>query len=465
VAFDREGRYSVGDLANAIGDFDLANAMITPKGLTVIGSPRVESMTLRVSARTPGFAPRVRDDLAKFDFQRVESSDSSTVVVTTSARRIPEKLTTKLPVAGAEFAPFLNPTARINSKDPRVVALAKQIAGEDKDGRSVARKIGEWTYRNLKWKKVESDTVETLASRAADCLEHSELYVALARALGLPARVVTGAALSGGAFGARAWVEVYLGKWGGLDPTWGMVGHVDAADLRFDGRAFTSYAMLNQLELEITSARRAIADYQRDPVRLVKEFYLDPATRDLAFDLSLTAEQALGQGRQWSELDEKQRAAVINAFEKTVNEMWETWKADPPLQPRVLRSEIKAGRASITVLRGEALLRFNLVARDGAWFITEHEIVDDALPEFADAIQGALQPTARRGLVFEYSIENAANHIEQMIAKEGGKPELLLLKSRVLSSKRLEEATQAPDQPESDKTGKPAIDKAESKKT
>src|SRR5262249_20335977 len=146
------------------------------RGLTVTGAPRVESMTLRVSARTPGIAPRVRDDLAKFDFQRVESIDPTTVVVTTSARRIPEKLTTQLPMAGPEFAAFLSPTDRINSKDPRIIALAKQIAGSDTDGRSVARKIGEWTYRNLKWKKVESDTVETLASREADCLEHSELY-------------------------------------------------------------------------------------------------------------------------------------------------------------------------------------------------------------------------------------------------------------------------------------------------
>src|SRR5262249_60891803 len=102
VPFARERRYSLGDVANAIGDLDLANAMITPRGLTVIQSPRVESMTLRVSARTPGIAPRVRDDLAKFDFQRVESSDSSTVVVTTSARRIPKKLTVQLPVTGAE---------------------------------------------------------------------------------------------------------------------------------------------------------------------------------------------------------------------------------------------------------------------------------------------------------------------------------------------------------------------------
>jgi transglutaminase-like putative cysteine protease/tetratricopeptide (TPR) repeat protein len=461
VSFDREGRYSVGDLANGAGDFDLANAMITPKGLTVIQSPRVEAMTLRVTAKTPGVAPRVRDDLAKFNFQRVESSDDSTVVVTSSARRIPEKLTVHLPVmavTGAEFAPFLNPTTRINSKNPQVVALAKQIAGDDKDGRSVARKIGEWTYKNLKWKKVESDSVDTLASREADCLEHSELYVALARALGLPARVVTGAALSGGSFGAHAWVEIYLGKWVELDPTWGLMDHVDATHLRFDGDAFTSYAMLNQIELEITSARRAVADYQRDPIRLVKEFSLDPATRDLAFDLSLAVEQSLGQSR-WEKLDERQRAAVISAFEKTVSEMWETWKAEIPLQPRALQSDVKADRATITLLRGEALLRFTLARRNGAWFITEHEIVDDALPEFADAIQGALQPGSRRGLVFETSIENAARHIEKLIAQEGEKPELLLLKSRVLSSQEIEEAAKTQGESETNKT-EPSKDEA-----
>jgi transglutaminase-like putative cysteine protease/tetratricopeptide (TPR) repeat protein len=454
VAFDREGRYSVGDLSNAIGDFDLANAMITPRGLTIIHSPRVESMTLRVSAKTPGIAPRVSDDLAGFDFQRVESSDSSTVVVTTAARHIPEKLTIQLPVAGADFTQFLNPTARINSNDPSIIALAKQIAGEDRDGRSVARKIGEWTYGNLKWKKVESDTVETLASREADCLEHSELYVALARSLGLPSRVVTGAALSGGSFGAHAWVEIYLGKWVEIDPTWGLMDRVDATHLRFEGEAFTSYAMLNQLDLEITSSRRATADYQRDPIRLVREFSLDRGSRDLAFDFTLTAEQALGQGA-WANLNEKQRAAVVSAFEKTVKGMWDTWNADNPLPPRVLRSEINDGRASVILLRGEALLRLTLASRDGAWFITEHEVIDDALPEFADALQGALQPDSRRGVVFGTSVEEAARHIEKLIAREGEKPELLLLKSRVLSAQELEGTVKAQAQQGTDKPDSP----------
>ncbi|HMY75768.1 MAG TPA: transglutaminase domain-containing protein, partial [Blastocatellia bacterium] len=432
VSFDREGRYTIGDLAARSADFDVANAIIPTKGLSVLQSPRVESMTLRIKAKGAGVAPRVRDDLAKFPWQKVESSNDAQVVVTSAARRIPEKMTVKLPVAGDEFKQYLRPSPRINSVAPEIVALAKQIAGEDKDARSVARKIGEWTYQNLKWKKVESDTVETLASREADCLEHSELYVALARASGLPARVVTGAAFGGGSFGAHAWVEVYLGKWVELDPTWGLMEHVDATHLRFDGDAFTSYAMLNQLELEITAARRTVADFQRDPARLVKEFSLDAATRDLAFDLPLTVEHTLGAER-WNQLDEKQRAAVIKAFERAVKELWETWVTEAPEPVRVLRREPKGALLVLTVLRGDALLRLTLAERDGAWFITEHENPDDTLPEFADALNGALQPETKRGKVYELTFEPALKHLDRLIVNEGEKPELLLLKAKVLS--------------------------------
>jgi transglutaminase-like putative cysteine protease/tetratricopeptide (TPR) repeat protein len=447
VAFDREGRYSVGDLAIRSGEFDVANAIIVPTGLTVIQSPLVNSITLRVAAGRPGVAPRLRNDLAKFDFQRVESADDNSVVVTATSRRIPGTQTVQLPVTGAEFAAYLNPTARINSKDPQVVSLAREITGSDTDGRSVATKIGEWTYRNLKWKKVENDTVETVASREADCLEHSELYVALARASGLPARVVTGAALSGGSFGAHAWVEVHLGKWYEIDPTWGLMDHVDATHLRFDGDAFISYAMLNQLQIEITGAQRTVADFQKDPIRLVREFSLDKSTRDLAFDLSLVVEQSIGAAA-WAGLDEKQRAAAINAFEKTVSGMWETWDDEAPAQVRVLTREIDKDRAVFTVLRGEALLRLTLRQRQGAWFITEHEIVDDALPEFADATREALNPGRGRGIVFEMPIDKAEKYINGLLAGEGDRPDLLLLKSRVISFIQVEEILKGLSQPD-----------------
>jgi len=444
VSFDREGRYSIGELTRQPGEFDVANATLPTKGLSVVQSERVEAMTLRVTAKRDGVAPRVRDDLGKFAWQKVESGSDSTVVVATVARRIPEKLTLQLPVTGAEFAQYLRPTARINSTAPEIVQLAKQIAGDDRDAHSVAHKIGDWTYSNLKWKKVQSDTVETLASREADCLEHSELYVALARALGLPARVVAGAALGDGSFGAHAWVEVYLGKWVELDPTWGLMEHVDATHLRFDGDAFISYAMLNQIELEIVAAQRTTADFQRDPVRLVKEFSLNKETRELAFDLTLTVAETLGADR-WSKLEDKQRAAVIKAFERAVSGLWETWSDEQAEPVRIIRNEGRnegRGRARVvTLLRGEALLRLTLVQRDGAWFIVEHEIVDDALPEFADALNGALRPAARRGRIYEVSFDAALAHLNRLIAMEGEKPDLLLLKARVFSQQQNEEET------------------------
>ncbi|MEP7340349.1 MAG: transglutaminase domain-containing protein [Acidobacteriota bacterium] len=448
VSFDREGRYAVGDLAMKSGDFDLANAIIPTKGLSVAGSERVEAMTLRITAKRPGVAPRVRDDLSKFAWQKIEAGRSegndSTIVVTTTARRVPEKLTVPLPVAGADFEQYLRPTARVNSTAPEIVALAKKIAGDDKDAHSVAGKIGDWTYKNLKWKKVQSDTVETLASREADCLEHSELYVALARSLGLPARVVTGAALGGGSFGAHAWVEVYLGKWVELDPTWGLMEHVDATHLRFDGDAFTSYAMLNQLELEIIAARRTVADFQRDPVRLVKEFSLNKETRDLALDLTLAVEHTIGTDR-WNKLEDKQRAAVIKAFERTVRGLWETWSEQQAEPVRVIRNEplgrnqANGSRRVLTVLRGDSLLRLTLSLRDGAWFLVEHEIVDDGMAEFTDAMNGALNPEARRGRIYEVSFDTALAHLDRLIAAEGEKPDLLLFKARVFSQQQNDE--------------------------
>src|SRR5262249_49160171 len=161
------------------------------------------------------------------------------------------------------------------------------------------------------------------------------------RSLGLPARVVTGAALSGGSFGAHPRGAIYLGEWGEPDPAWGVVNHRDATPPRLGGDALRSYAMLHHLHPEMHPARPAPAPYQRDRIRLVKEFSLRPATRDLAFDLSLTAEQALGPDG-WNKLDEKQRAAVITAFEKTVNGMWETWDAENQLPPRILQSDINS---------------------------------------------------------------------------------------------------------------------------
>jgi tetratricopeptide (TPR) repeat protein len=189
---------------------------------------------------------------------------------------------------------------------------------------------------------------------------------------------------------------------------------------------------------EAAIVRRTVGDFQRDPVRLVKEFSLNPSTRHLAFDLAPTAEAALGAAT-WNKLDAKHRQAVSAAFERTVRELWETWDSEEPLSVRVLKSEVSGKRAVLTVLRGEACFRLTLVQRGAAWFIVEHEIVDDALPEFADALRGALKPETRRGLIYEVSFAEAFKHLDGLLTAEGEQPELLLLKARVHSSQQAEE--------------------------
>jgi len=188
----------------------------------------------------------------------------------------------------------------------------------------------------------------------------------------------------------------------------------------------------------------AVADFQRDPVRLVEEFSLDEKTRHLAFDLALTVAESLGPDAA-AKLTAKQRAALKTAFDRVVAGIWETWNANEPELVRVLERNVDADRAALTVLRGEELLRIRLASRNGAWFITEHEILDEALAEFADAFTGVLRPGTNRAPVYEARTESAPRMADALIASQGEKPELLLMKYRLLDARQFEQSVADPD--------------------
>lgn len=126
---------------------------------------------------------------------------------------------------------YLKDTPFVQSNDPLIISLAKEIIGNEKDNLKKARLIYEWVYRNIK--KVPALTlpsaIEVLKSRRGDCNEHTTLYTALSRAVGIPTRIVVGLVYRKGAIGGdtsayfyyHAWPEVYLGKWITIDPTLG----------------------------------------------------------------------------------------------------------------------------------------------------------------------------------------------------------------------------------------------------
>ncbi len=66
---------------------------------------------------------------------------------------------------------------------------------------------------------------EVLRTRIGDCNEHTALFVAMSRAVGIPARIAVGLAFVRGAFYYHAWPEIYIdegaarGFWLPVDPT------------------------------------------------------------------------------------------------------------------------------------------------------------------------------------------------------------------------------------------------------
>src|SRR6187397_3545992 len=82
----------------------------------------------------------------------------------------------------------------------------------------------DWTFKNLAKDLSTNLTTasQVLAHKQGDCTEHALLFVALARAAGIPAREVSGLVYMGDdiqRFGWHAWAEVDIaGRWVQVDP-------------------------------------------------------------------------------------------------------------------------------------------------------------------------------------------------------------------------------------------------------
>lgn len=131
-----------------------------------------------------------------------------------------------LPVLATERGPALEATAAIDARDPAIADLSRTIVAGAHGPREKVSRLVHWVYRNLhKDLSTNLDTAsQVLARRAGDCTEHALLFVALARAAGIPARELSGLIYMGDnlrRFGWHAWAEVDLdGRWVEVDPSW-----------------------------------------------------------------------------------------------------------------------------------------------------------------------------------------------------------------------------------------------------
>ena len=134
---------------------------------------------------------------------------------------------------------YLKPEALIESDDPDIRAAAEEAVRGAASSRSRAENLTRRVNAMLQKKPTVSlpSAREVLRTKIGDCNEHTALFVAMSRAIGLPSRIAVGLVYVRGAFYYHAWPEVYIderanrGYWLPVDPTFNQFP-VDATHFR-----------------------------------------------------------------------------------------------------------------------------------------------------------------------------------------------------------------------------------------
>ncbi len=177
---------------------------------------------------------------------------------------------------------YLKPTPSIDSDNPKVIAKAAELTEGEDDLFKVAFKLASWVEENVNYDlNTLTETASLPASwvlehRQGVCDEMTSLFVAMARAMGIPARFVSGISyttspLFSEHWQPHGWAEVYFPEigWVSFDITFGEYGYVDVTHIKlqdsFDpGQPATTFQWLaNDVQLK--------AEPLRFEVNVVKE--------------------------------------------------------------------------------------------------------------------------------------------------------------------------------------------------
>jgi transglutaminase-like putative cysteine protease len=122
---------------------------------------------------------------------------------------------------------YLHAETFLESDAPEIRAEAEKATAGAATPRLRAERLTRHVHAIVEKRPTVSlpSALEVLKTRIGDCNEHTALYVAMARSIGLPARIAAGLVYLKGAFYYHAWPEVFVteaagrGLWLPVDPT------------------------------------------------------------------------------------------------------------------------------------------------------------------------------------------------------------------------------------------------------
>jgi transglutaminase-like putative cysteine protease len=187
--------------------------------------------TIRPRGTSPFFEPRdVRRILLEIDGVDLSNPELEGVgqsVVDGSSIELRDPRQLQSGPADRDLQRYVKAEPFIESDAPEIVAEARTAAAGATSAQDRAERLTRYVNAMLDKKPTVSlpSAREVLRTKVGDCNEHTVLYVAMARALGIPSRIAVGLVAVRGAFYYHAWPEVYLedqpgrGRWLPVDPT------------------------------------------------------------------------------------------------------------------------------------------------------------------------------------------------------------------------------------------------------
>jgi hypothetical protein len=160
-----------------------------------------------------------------------------------------------LPATETDMAEALIATTVYPCDHPEMQKAAAVAVDGAKTPREKAERLTTWVSGHVRDQFTLQDltALDTLRRARGDCSEHTVLFVALARAAGLPTRRVSGIMYGDDSLGfsSHAWAEVALdGRWVPFDPTWNQVV-IDASHLRLEVENLFDHSRIVQGDVRI----------------------------------------------------------------------------------------------------------------------------------------------------------------------------------------------------------------------
>lgn len=168
--------------------------------------------------------------------QTVVSKDRETLVLEIKRPALPKPAS--FPVLPTEKnREYLEPNAYIQSDEFQLRDLVRDLIAGEKDLFQAVLKLERWVSDNMTFDLgiALAPSSEIFQNRRGTCVGYATLLAAMARAAGIPSRVVLGYVYALGMFGGHAWTEVLIGdSWIPMDAAIVAPAQADAARLGFN---------------------------------------------------------------------------------------------------------------------------------------------------------------------------------------------------------------------------------------